>query len=239
MKSIFDDVHRRRTLLLALAVALLCLEGYIVFVDRDGVFAIEGGDVDEIAEFGNGAVVSQAFLMRGDGLHSVRVLLNTDVPATVRIQWVLWNGIPEEPAQLTRAFDGVEAFTVTPGRTWHSLRFLRHGSSNDRWFTIELRLLDVAAASGSLRPHVSLVASRDNLRRGGALWVNEVRKPGSLFLRAAFTGRTLYRRFLIEAVPQLPDFFKIAFVQWTVFGLLHCAFLVFTYSVIMDAEGST
>ena len=239
MKSIFDDVHRRRTLLMALAVALLCLEGYIVFVDRDGEFAIEGRNVDEIAEFGNGAVVSHAFLMRGDGLHSVQVLLNSDVRATVRIQWVLWNGIPEGPAQLARAFDGVEAFNVTPGHTWHSLRFPRNGSSNDRWFTIELRLLDVAAASGGLRPQVSLVASNDNPRRGGALWVNEARKPGSLFLRAAFTGRTLYRRFLIEAVPQLPDFLHSAVVQWTVFGLLHCAFLVFAYSVIMDAEGST
>jgi hypothetical protein len=224
---------------MALAVALLCLEGYIVFVDRDGVFAIESRNVDEIAEFGNGAVVSHAFLMRGDGLHSVRIQLNTDVRATVRIQWVLWNGTPEQPAQFARAFDGVAAFNVSPGRKWHALHFPRNGSSNDRWFTIELRLLDVAAASGSRRPQVSLVASRDNLRLGGALWVNEARKPGSLFLRAAFTGRTLHRRFLIEAVPQLPDFFQIAFVQWTVFGLLHCAFLVFAYSVIMDAEGST
>ena len=240
MTPITRSLGARQTLVVAVAVVLLGLETYILFFDRDGAFTIEGKNNYEISEFTNGAVVSHAFLMDRDGLHSVQVRLNSNVPAAVTIQWVLWTGAPETPAQMARAFDGVTSFDVPAGASWQSIQFSRHGSSNNRWFTIELRVLNVAAASNAGgAPSISLSASRDNPRRGGALWVNGARQPGSLSLRAAFTGRTLYRRFQIEATPHMPRLLQLPLVQWTAFVLLNCAFLVFAYSVMMDAEGSS
>lgn len=235
-----QDGWRPLTILTALAVAVLCAEVFLLFVNRDGVFAIEGDDDYDIVEFGSGAVVAHAFLMRGDGLHSVRVRLNSDTPAAANIRWVLWNGTPETPSQMARAFDGVASVKVIPGRKWHSISFLRNGSSNDKWFTIELQLMDPVPGreSSGRSPQVSVVASRNNPSRGGVLWVDGARQSGSLFLRADATGRTLYRRFQAEAVPHFPRVLQAPVVQWTTFALLHWAFLVFAYSVIKDAESS-
>lgn len=210
----------------------------MIFVDRDRVFAIEGRNAYAIEEFGAGAIVSHAFLMRGDGLHGVRVRLNADRPATASVRWVLWNGSPEVPSQMLRAFEGVESMQVAPNREWQSIRFVRNGSSDDRWFTIELQLLSPAAnAADPGHPRVSLVASRDNPYRGGVLWVADERQPGSLFLQAESTGRTLYQRFLAEGVTHFPGVLQLPLVHWTAFGLLHWAFLVFARSVITDGDG--
>ena len=241
-------------LLSVVALVLLGAEVFLVFVERDGVFAIEGRDDYEIAEFGGGAVVAHAFLMRGDGMHSVGIRLTSDMPAAATIRWVLYSGTPdgssdrwrlfsdtpESPSEMVRAFNGVAAVSVSPGRQWYSIRFPRHGSSNDRWFTLEIQLLDVTSGSDRprLRPQLFIAASRDNPHRGGVLWVDGKRQSGSLFLRAETTGRTLYRRFLAGAAPHLPRVLQIPFVQWTAFALLHGAFLVFAYSVIRDGVSS-
>jgi len=211
----------------------------VLFVNQGGGLAIEGAQPYEITESADGALVSHAFLMRGNGLHAVQVRLNSDMPAAARIEWTLWMGTPEV-GNMPRAFQGTELFSLKPGRQWKPLQFVRSGTSNNRWYTLDVRVLDVEAVGHpERRPAVSLVASRDNPDRGGVMWVNGVRQSGSLFLRAERQGRTPYRRFVVEAAPNLPAILQIRFIQWLIFIGIHAAFLVFAWAIVTDGEQMT
>ncbi len=212
---------------------VIAYEGYVIFVDRDDTFSIQGKQTYSVTEFASGSTVSHAFLMRGEGLHAVRVRFRSDAATSVNLQWTLWRGSPDSPKDMTLAFEGVEALDLKPGREWTTLAFTRDGSSRDRWYTIQLRLLDPRPAPF---PQVSVVASHDNPERGGVLWVNDVRQPGSLFLRAERRGRTPYRRFLAGAAPNLPPVLRIPAVQWGVAAVLHWALIVFAYAALTDGR---
>ena len=134
---------------------------------------------------------------------------------------------------MARAFEGVEAFDLRPGGQWKTISFTRDGSSNDRWYTLQMRLLDPEPPPA---PQVSISASYDNPERGGLLFVNGLLKPGSLNLRAERRGRTLYRQFLAEASPNLPSVLRIPAVQWAIAIVLHWALIVFAYAVITDEQ---
>lgn len=215
---------------LVCTVALL-VECYLIFVRQGSSFRIEGDQRYDIADFAAGAVVSHAFLMRGDGMQAVRIRLSSTAVTTARIQWTLWRGFPDQPKEMARAFEGVEAFDLRPGRQWKTITFTRDGSSKDRWYTLQLRLLDPPPPPS---PQVSIVASHDNPDRGGILFVNDLRKPGSLNLRAERRGRTLYRRFLAEAAPNLPAQLRVPAVQWVLAIALHWALIVFAYAVCSE-----
>ena len=228
------------------AVALVCsaaitLEIYVVFINNSGAFSIEGKEAFDLTEFGSGAVVSHAFLMRGDGLNSVAVQFGSDSRVQVNVQWTLWRGMADQPAEMTRAFEGAEVLDLRPGHQWKTFALTRDASSRDRWYTIEVRSLAVTrlgpgtGGGANAPPQVALVASQDNPERGGVLWVNGARRPGSLFMRAGRQGRTLYRRFVAEVEPNLPPLLRIRAVQWIVVVAFHWAFLVFAWSVLGDA----
>ncbi len=233
---------RKRTVVALMCALVLAIELYLVFVNRSGEFRIQGAEVFDLADFGSGAVVSHAFLMRGDGLNSVAVQFGSDSKAQVNVQWTLWRGMAEQPAEMTRAFDGVEAVELRPGHQWRTFAFTRDASSRDRWYTIELRSLGVArlgpGPEGGVDapPRVALVASHDNPERGGLLWVDGALRPGSLFIRAGRQGRTIYRRFVIEVEPNLSPVLRIRAVQWLVVVAFHWAFLVFVLAVFSDAR---
>ncbi len=224
---------RRLPVVFALAcVVTIAVEAYVVFGDTDSLFSIEGVKLYEIAEFAAGQSVSHAFLMRGDGMQAVSVRLGSSGVTTARVQWTLWRGYPDQPKEMARAFEGEEVFHLRPGRQWRTISLTRDGSSKDRWYTIQLRLLDPQPQPS---PQVSLVASHDNPDRGGILFVNDVRQPGSLSLRAQRRGRTLYRRFLAEAAPNLPATLRVPAVQWALVIAFHWALMVFAYTVLSEA----
>ena len=231
------------------AFALICavvisLELYLVFVDRDGVFTIEGREVYDLTEFGSGAVVSHAFLMRGDGLNSVAVRFGSDSLVRVRVHWTLWRGYALRPDPMTRAFEGSDLVDLRPGHQWRTFSFTRDASSRDRWYTVEFRLTAIERSAASeataALPQVTLSASRDNPERGGLLWLNGAHLPGSLLIRAGRQGRTIYRRFVAEVEPNLPAPLRNPAVQWGAVLAFHWAFLVFAWAVISDsARGPT
>ena len=224
---------------LAIVVALLGVEAYTVLADQTGTFRTRGRLPYEISEFAERKVVAHAFLMRGDSLHAVRVKLISSNAAAVRLQWRLFAGHPDEPADRALAFEGIASFDVRPGPQWQALDFTRHGSSNDRWFTLELQLLDAVAnrrLADAPAPRVVLMATSDNPARGGVLWVDSVRQPGSLMLDANTVGRTPYRRFKLEAEPFLPAPFQSGLVQVLVVVAFHWAFLVFAWSLLSEAS---
>lgn len=232
MKSVF----RRRRFDLGFAVGcllVLLFEGFAVFVARDGVFRINGNDAYEVTELGNGATVSQAFYMRGDGLRAVAVRLSARAPAAVTVKWTIWRGTLDVPKNMTPAAEGIERIDLVAGRRWQVFQVTRDASSHNRWYTIQLQLVEALPDPSAA---VGISASRDNPERGGVFWVNAVRQTGSLTLRAERQGRTLHRRFLIEAAPNLPRPLQLPVVQWTIFAALHWAMIGFAYAVLREGH---
>jgi hypothetical protein len=229
MRSILRHVNRRRAMAATIMAATIGVEVYLVFINRDSHFRIEGLDDYDISEFGSGAAVSHAFQMRGDGLNAVNLRFTSQAKTVVSVQWTLWRGFADQPQQMTRAFEGVESLDLRPGRQWKTFAFTRDASSRDRWYTIEVRLQHAPRL-------VALVASRDNPERGGVLFVNGVRQSGSLSLRAQRHGRTLYRRFVAEVEPHLPPALRIRAIQWTIVVLFHWAFFLFAFAVTSEAN---
>jgi hypothetical protein len=225
------------------AVALfiaVCLGAgtYLVFMNGSSQFRIEGRDPFEIDEFGSGRVVSHAFLMRGDGLNAVSLYFSSPTRSVARVHWTLWRGFRDQPQEMSRAFEGTDLLELGPGRQWKTLPFARDSSSRDRWYTFEVRLLEVdnvAVRSEHTTHQVALVASRDNPERGGVLWIGDARQPGSLFIRAARQGRTPYRRFVAEIEPNLPYVLRLAAVQWAIAIAFHWAIAVVAFAFIRDA----
>lgn len=236
--GLLRTVSGRKAAWLTGVVALLGIEAFALLVDQTGTFRTQGRSQYEISEFAEGKVVAHAFLMRGDGLHAVRVKLTSSDATGARLWWRLFAGHPDEPNEMLLAFEGVASLDLRPGPQWQTLSFTRHGSSNNRWFTLELQLLDAVAHSRRLDsppPRVVLMATHDNPERGGVLWANDVRQTGSLLLDADTLGRTAYRRFKLEAEPHLPAPFRRAFVQGLVVVAFHWAFFVFAWTLLSDA----
>jgi hypothetical protein len=234
--------ERMPQILFAVAcLAVILVELHTMFVARDDTFAIEGRRTYEVREFASGQPVSHAFLMRGDGLYAIRALLSSDAPVDARLRWTLWRGSVDVPP-MTPAAGGEAQLSLTPGQQWATLNAVRDGSSNNRWYTIELQLLQpvaTPATEGTVPvPHVSLVASHDNPDRGGVFWIAAARQPGSLVMRAERRGRTLYSRFQAEAEPHLPAILRNEAVQWLVAVAYHWAFVVFAYRVFSDARNA-
>lgn len=222
---------------LACVVAIV-LEVYVVLLDRESTFEIRGEQVYDIAEFAEGRTVTHAFLMRGDGMHAVSVRLTSSAPTSARLRWTLWHSYAEAfRAPMSRAFNGETDVTVTPEGSWVTFDVTRDGSSNNRWYTLDVQLVNAppVGAEPSTAPRVSLVASRDNPERGGILWVNGVRQTGSLMLRADRHGRTLYRRFEAEALPNLPRVFRNELVQWLIAAVAHWAFFTYAYALTVGS----
>lgn len=227
----------KRTLFAGVCVLALAGEAYFVFFAGYDALLIEGREQYLVEDFDAGATVTHAFLMRGDGLNGVSVRFNSTAPAAVRVQWTLRRGHPDVPQDVRPAYEAVQLFDLRAGSQWKSLEFTRDASSRDRWYHIELRLMDVDAARAAGKPLVvSLVASKDNPERGGVLWVKGARQPGSLVLRAERRGRTPYRRFLAEAEPHLPGLLRNGTVQWLVVIAFHWALVVFAWAAFREAK---
>lgn len=221
-------------LFLAACAMVVTAEAYAVFFDRDHTFEIAGREPYGIAEFGEGKAVAHAFLMRGEGLSAVRTQFASDVPAVARIKWTIFRGSLDEPP-MTIAEQGESEVDVGRSPTWASFPMTRDGSSKDRWYTIEVQLVGARARQGDgVVPKLTALATQDNPDRGGVLWVNGKRQAGSLRLRADRLGRTLYRRFQVEAEPNLPPVLRVAAVQWILVLVMHWAF--FTYAAAMVAR---
>ena len=231
MRSVVNKaLYSNRLIVAAIAAAWLAVEAYVVLGDADGRFSIRGRDTYEIGEFSDGAVVSQAFLMRGNGLNNVRVQLSSDRAGDATLGWRLWSGFRDQPQSFAVAFEGEQPVELRPGPQWVSFEFPRNGSSNDQWFTIEFWRKPQADA-----PRLTVTASHDNPQRGGALWLNDEHKTGSLVFSAGWSGRTPYRRFMLEAAPHLPIIFRREPVQWLIVVAIHWAAVVFVMAALKDA----
>jgi len=185
----------------------------------------------------NPLIVEHSFLMRGAGLNGVVIELDALVLTDATIEWTLWRGHRDERETMTRAFQSSEVVRLHRGRQSIRLPFTRDASSHDRWYTLEIRLPGEPGAPDER--NVGVVVSRDNPMRGGVLWVDAVRQPGSLRLRAERQGRPLLRQFEAEVVPNLPVPLRNPWAQAGLAILFHWALIMTALALVSDAQAAS
>ena len=219
-------------------VALLIGEAIAVFAVRTIAFSIEGKTPYAIDAFGSGATIEHQFLMAGDGLNSVSVRLSAARPMTVRLLTAVSSAERTAPETRAQLYRWISVHTLESGDTWKRLDFPALPSSNDRLYTLLIRLIDgrVSDGGGSSTPverlPVSLMASIDNPALGGVLWINGIRQAGSLYLRAHTLGETPYQRFRLAIEPRLPSVLRYRGLQVFVVVIYQWALLVFADALL-------
>lgn len=188
-------LHRRTRLALVTCGCALFLAYDAWFLFNTPVaLRIEGNEPLSIAGFGSGATVRHAFVMPVDGLRDVSVKISADQPSTLTFSCKLLlvadssAGAENRLNAYSEIYSWTDRVTVRPGERWHRIGFPSVGASRDRWYAFEIQLLDASPTptptAAVTRPAVGIAASRDNPPHGGKLWVDGVRQPGSLFIRA-------------------------------------------------------
>lgn len=163
-------------------------------LNRPVVLRIEGAEPISIAGFGTGATVRHAFQMPVDALSGISVRISSDQSSTLTLFCRLLQvsdrseGAEDHPDAYTEIYRWTERLNVPAGEAWHRFEFPLVDASTGRWYAFEIRLFEASPmrmpAAAATRPAVAIAASRDNPARGGKLWVDGVRQPGSLFIRA-------------------------------------------------------
>lgn len=216
-------------------LALVGAEAYLLLGKKHGAFRIHGRTPDRIEQFADGTPVSHAFLMLGNGLISIDTTLISNATVTARVQWTVYRGSVDAPP-MTVAATGQSSLTLLGEHpATLTIPLTRDGSSNDRWYTVELRL-EAPLADESRRPEVAVMASDDNPDRGGVLWVGTRRHPGSMRMQANWESTTVYRRFVTEGVPNLPPLLRSPVIQALLVMVLHLAFAGFVVSLFRSTR---
>ena len=220
-----------------LAAAVLIGAQYYVFVaKREFSSSTKGEDLYAIEAFQHGLPVAHSFVVRGNGLNSVRVQFGRMKAGTVRVRWQLWRGYPDVPDEMSLAFEAEQDLELRAGITWQRFEFPREGNSNKLWYTFQAQLLTPLAEDQRPVQDESTIlrASHDNPEQGGALWVGKQRQPGSLVITVTRRAPSLYQQirsggaaarrpywrspvFLVSAVLAF-DFSLLAFVGLALTG---------------------
>jgi O-antigen ligase len=242
------SVRKRRYLVCFLLVcaSLIACEVYLVLFKQTVIVDTEGEKPFLIDTFGNGATVTHLFLMNGDVLDGVSVRLVADGPASLHVACRLLRlydadaGADSDRNLYSEIYRWVETWSVRAGDRWRRIEFPAVAASNNQWYAFEIRAIDIASALAArdvrgAHPAVSLLASQDNPYRGGKLWINGVRQPGSLSIRAH--GGTMYQQFR-RSESRLPNVLRNRAVQVTVVLVYHCVFLAVAYGLVFRSESS-
>lgn len=194
--TLHTSTHRGRLGLALFVGGCVFLIAYPVWsvLNRPIALRIEGTEPLSIAEFGTGAAVRHAFQMPVDGLSEISVRISADQSSTLTLFCRLLqvsdssDGAESHLDAYSEIYRWTERLNVRVGEGWHRFEFPSVGTSKGRWYAFEVRLLEASPtrmpAAAATRPAVGIAASRDNPARGGKLWVDGVRQPGSLFIRA-------------------------------------------------------
>jgi hypothetical protein len=242
------SVRTRRVLARALfACACALLFGYATFsvFFKDVIARTEGKQPIDITEFANGATVTHAFRMDGDSLHAVTVRIVADQPSSLSVACKLlrlYDGDPgaeNHPNLYTEIYRWTDTLRIRAGDHWQRIDFPSVGESNDKWYAFEIRALNVTPNGASQQPGggpgVRLMASEDNPDRGGELWINGARQPGSLFIRAH--SGTMSEQLGLRDESILPDVLRHRAVQAVVVVAFYVTFAALAYRVLFGRAG--
>lgn len=119
---------RLRTLFALGCAAVIAVEGYILFFDRDHTFSIQGRRTYLLSEFADGIPIAHAFLMRGNGLRAVRVQFSSSTSTTVRLQWQLFRQQATDKKQTILEW-GHRELRLDADRNWATFPVTRRATS--------------------------------------------------------------------------------------------------------------
>jgi hypothetical protein len=240
------------------ALALACLgmfayDAWTLFVRTTPAVAIAGQHRRLIAEFGAGVPVVQAFQMLGNGLNAVDVQFSAETPTTLLVRCELSQIEPRNPLEsptpyaestITRYSDSwVATIKRVSGVEWRTITFPAVDSSDRRIYALRLQLAGAASeddvAAARLRgfprggaPGVALVASRENVLGGGALWISDRRQIGSLSMRAFALERTGYGLMRAQILPGLPPPLSNPAVAIALVAAYQVALLIVVFTLV-------
>ena len=203
---------------------------------------IEGEEPIQIAAFGDGAQVTQAFGMTADGLRGVSVRLSSDRPATLEVLCELQRRFEDMPGAYAEIYRWTTILQDVSGTQWRRFDFPPLDGSAGRFYAFSIRILepDSKPAQGAgdravkvvERPHVTLTGFADNVRGGGVLWLAGTRQVGSLFFQAHGDGETAYARFRLRIEPRLPWPLRNLAVQIMLMLMLNWALLMSCHAML-------
>ena len=231
-----------RILFAGACLAIVGGEATALFVERTVSLRTEGEKPILLSQFRDGAAVEHGFLMAGDGLKAVSVRFEAERPTSMLVSCVLSLGDDANPEARAEIYRWTQTVEARSGGNWKRFDFPSVGASNNRYYKFKIRLLDawpagpIERARPHDRPPIAIVASTDNPPRGGALWIDEVRQPGSLYLRAHNEGDTRYGRFRLETEPKLPALLRRRSIQIALALAYHVALLTFAYVTLFGAH---
>jgi hypothetical protein len=233
-----------RLLFACICAALFGYEVYRFYdttVSHAPTVLIQGEQPIPMPEFGDGAELTQAFGMTGDGLKGVSVQLFSDQPTTLDVLCELQQRFEDMPAAYAEIYRWTTTLRDVSGTQWRRFDFPPLAASAGRFYAFRIRVLDSephrkgAAAAG--RPHVAIAAFSDNVRRGGILWVDGARQTGSLYFQAHGDGETAFARFRLNVEPQLPWPLRNQAIQLVLVLILHWALLTSCHAMLfVDPE---
>jgi hypothetical protein len=251
--------RRNGSVIVVIACILLGIaEAWYVFVRETPAVSIEGQNRRVIEEFGRGEAVLQLLNARKD-LASFEIRVSTTTPTTLFLQCDLLDiqrGTPAEPptqfGEGTRvAVRATWAATLAgvSGVEWRRIAIPRVDAPDEGTYAVRLRLVDAMPASGAPRPHpaglpaggipgVALIASKDNVLGGGAMWIGERRQLGSVSLHVFTGSRTAYERFRAQIAPRLPRPLGHPAVVVAIAVAYQCALAAVVYALLASRVGA-
>ena len=238
---------KRRAALALFVCGCAWLTGYetwfVFFSDLS--MRIDGKQPVAITEFANGVPVFHAFLMNGDGLRAVSVRIVAEQPASLRVAYKLLRLYDRDPASIMirtgtpRCTAGPTDYSTGLATTGSASHFRQSRSPTTRCTRLKSAWQATSAGRSAAngRPAVSLMASMDNPPYGGALWIDGVRQPGSLFI--AVHGDTIYTGLQRRSELILPAVFRDRAVQALIALALQGAFIALAYGVLFSRADAT
>lgn len=231
---------RYRLLFSAACIVLVAYEMWTFFVRETPAVSIQGQHRRLIDEFGRGAGISQAFLMIGNRLSALEVQFATDRPLTLLVRCELSRIEPPGSFQAVSSYTWFATIKRLSGVERRRISFPSVETSNAQTYIFRLQLIravpsDDSALQSMLEapsdrsPRVAVVASKENIPGGGALWISDQRQLGSLSLRAFTRARTAYQRFRADVAPVLPPALRnpavglviVIAYQWALAGVVY------------------
>jgi len=228
-----------RLLFFACLAVALSAEGAAIFLPMSAIRAA-GERPYVIEDLAAGERVGQTFRILDDGLESVDIELSSTGPASTDIMCRLLGSPNDAPndgfGRWAAIYEWKTTLQLPRGRSWHHFAFRPIFPSRQQVYQFQVEQLDVRALDPKRpgRPHVGVMASKDDFLKEGNIIVGKEQIIGHDLLFAAHTADELtsFRR---EANPHLPRLLRYLSVQLGLLALYNASLAAFAYCLTIVA----
>lgn len=224
-------MSRHLSFVIACAAAL-AVEFYTLAVMPIGRTTARGREIVSIDDFRAGALVTQQFTPAADGLHAIRIQLQSAAPSPVQIAWRLLERKADkfvEPGAANHGTLSVPGFT---GTQWVAIEFAPIAASAGVWYALELQVAGLSAP-GARQP-LALVASRDRPLPLSALLVNGTERWGDLVFETRALSDTALGRLQAKVMPSLPGPLRHPAVIWAAILLFNALLIAAAFGLLRE-----